>query len=90
MRCRRRPPLPRHDCIDKRTIYIWVDGTLHFPPSTITTHLHLVPQQRPNMASNKPAQCCTVGVKHEGKAMGEIKDISGSQSRHLLRFQHES
>jgi hypothetical protein len=27
------------------------------------------------MASNPPGQCCTIGVKHEGEAKGEIKDI---------------
>ncbi|EMC95914.1 hypothetical protein BAUCODRAFT_71902 [Baudoinia panamericana UAMH 10762] len=27
------------------------------------------------MASNPPARCCTIGVKHEGKPQGEIKDI---------------
>lgn len=27
------------------------------------------------MASNAPGQCCTVGVKHEGNATGEIKKI---------------
>ncbi|KAI9685846.1 MAG: hypothetical protein M1822_004124 [Bathelium mastoideum] len=27
------------------------------------------------MASNAPAQCCTIGVKHEGEAQGELKTI---------------
>ncbi|KAK2762782.1 hypothetical protein FQN54_000956 [Arachnomyces sp. PD_36] len=27
------------------------------------------------MASNPPAQCCTIGVTHEGQAKGEIKNI---------------
>jgi len=27
------------------------------------------------MASNPPARCCTIGVKHEGQAKGEIRDI---------------
>ncbi|TKA80717.1 hypothetical protein B0A49_01120 [Cryomyces minteri] len=27
------------------------------------------------MASNQPAKCCTVGVKHEGESKGEIKNI---------------
>ena len=31
------------------------------------------------MASNHPGQCCTIGVKHEGEAKGEIKDIEGSE-----------
>lgn len=31
------------------------------------------------MASNPPAHCCTVGVRHEGEAKGEIKKIGESQ-----------
>ncbi|KAJ9649029.1 hypothetical protein H2199_000942 [Coniosporium tulheliwenetii] len=27
------------------------------------------------MTSHPPAQCCTIGVKHEGEAVGEIKNI---------------
>lgn len=27
------------------------------------------------MASNQPGQCCTVGVKHEGEASGEMKNV---------------
>lgn len=27
------------------------------------------------MTSHIPAQCCTIGVKHEGEAKGEIKKI---------------
>ncbi|KAI9712349.1 MAG: hypothetical protein M1820_001562 [Bogoriella megaspora] len=27
------------------------------------------------MASNPPGQCCTIGVKHEGEAQGEIKNV---------------
>lgn len=29
------------------------------------------------MASNAPGQCCTVGVKHEGQAKGQIKEQNG-------------
>nr|POE75776.1 hydrolase tropi [Quercus suber] len=29
------------------------------------------------MASNPPARCCTIGVKHEGEAKGQIQTISG-------------
>ena len=36
------------------------------------------------MASNPPARCCTIGVKHEGEAKGEIKDIG--KSRSTLQF----
>lgn len=32
------------------------------------------------MASNAPAKCCTVGVKHEGQAKGQMKNIGNSQS----------
>ncbi|KAK5169099.1 uncharacterized protein LTR77_006408 [Saxophila tyrrhenica] len=32
------------------------------------------------MASNPPGQCCTIGVKHEGKAQGEIKEVGGISS----------
>ena len=32
------------------------------------------------MASNPPGQCCTVGVKHEGEAKGEKKNIGDSKS----------
>lgn len=27
------------------------------------------------MASNPPAACCTIGVKHEGEAKGHIQQI---------------
>jgi len=27
------------------------------------------------MTSHQPAACCTVGVKHEGEAVGELKKI---------------
>lgn len=27
------------------------------------------------MASNPPAVCCTVGVKHEGEAKGQIQQV---------------
>ncbi|EON67882.1 hypothetical protein W97_07379 [Coniosporium apollinis CBS 100218] len=27
------------------------------------------------MTSHPPAQCCTIGVKHEGEAVGEIKNV---------------
>lgn len=30
------------------------------------------------MASNPPGRCCTIGVKHEGEAKGELKTINGS------------
>lgn len=30
---------------------------------------------KPNMASNPPAACCTVGVKHEGEAKGQFQQI---------------
>jgi hypothetical protein len=30
------------------------------------------------MASNPPGKCCTIGVKHEGEAKGELKTINGS------------
>lgn len=29
------------------------------------------------MASNPPGRCCTIGVKHEGEAKGELKTING-------------
>ncbi|KAF2722306.1 alpha/beta-hydrolase [Polychaeton citri CBS 116435] len=29
------------------------------------------------MASHPPAKCCTVGVKHDGEAKGELKDFNG-------------
>jgi len=29
------------------------------------------------MASNPPGRCCTIGVKHEGQAKGELKSING-------------
>lgn len=32
------------------------------------------------MASNPPGRCCTIGVKHEGEAKGELKTINGSMS----------
>ena len=32
------------------------------------------------MTSNSLAQCCTVGVKHEGTATGEMIEIDGSTS----------
>jgi hypothetical protein len=32
------------------------------------------------MASNPPGKCCTIGVKHEGEAKGELKTINGSMS----------
>ena len=32
------------------------------------------------MASNAPAKCCTVGVKHEGQAKGQMKNIGNSES----------
>lgn len=35
------------------------------------------------MASNPPARCCTIGVKHEGTAKGEIKKIGGSKLMHF-------
>jgi len=31
------------------------------------------------MASNPPAKCCTVGVKHEGEATGELKSIGDTE-----------
>nr|POE52019.1 hydrolase tropi [Quercus suber] len=33
------------------------------------------------MASHPPARCCTIGVKHEGEATGEIKTISGKNKQ---------
>jgi len=38
------------------------------------------------MASNPPGQCCTIGVKHEGKPKGEIKDIGKSKKRPHLEL----
>jgi dienelactone hydrolase len=32
------------------------------------------------MASNPPARCCTIGVKHDGEAKGELKTVNGSMS----------
>jgi len=32
------------------------------------------------MASNNGARCCTIGVKHEGEAKGELKNIGKSES----------
>jgi hypothetical protein len=32
------------------------------------------------MASNPGARCCTIGVKHEGEAKGEVKNIGNSKS----------
>jgi len=32
------------------------------------------------MASNPPAKCCTVGVKHQGEAKGELKKVGGIES----------
>jgi len=29
------------------------------------------------MASNPPGRCCTIGIKHEGEAKGELKTING-------------
>ena len=38
------------------------------------------------MASNPPGRCCTIGVKHEGEAKGEIKNIDDSEFiQHLMR-----
>ncbi|MCJ1339590.1 hypothetical protein MMC09_004880 [Bachmanniomyces sp. S44760] len=34
------------------------------------------------MASNPPAQCCTIGVKHEGTPTGEMIEIGESKSIH--------
>jgi hypothetical protein len=31
------------------------------------------------MASHPPAQCCTIGVKHEGEASGKIEKIGDSK-----------
>ena len=32
------------------------------------------------MASNPPAACCTVGVKHEGEAKGQFQQVGGGMS----------
>jgi len=32
------------------------------------------------MASHPPAQCCTVGVKHEGEAKGSLKTLGGTET----------
>jgi len=32
------------------------------------------------MASHAPSQCCTVGVKHEGKSTGELKTVAGTET----------
>jgi len=38
------------------------------------------------MAFNPPAKCCTFGVKHEGEAKGETKNIDNSKlMEHLMR-----
>lgn len=29
------------------------------------------------MASNPPGRCCSVGVKHEGEAKGQLKEQNG-------------
>jgi hypothetical protein len=31
------------------------------------------------MTSHAPKECCTVGVKHEGSSVGEIKNIGGCE-----------
>lgn len=37
------------------------------------------------MASNTPAACCTVGVKHEGEAKGQFQQVGdGVESTPLL------
>jgi hypothetical protein len=40
------------------------------------------------MASNPPAQCCTVGVKHEGEASGELIKIGESNYNALLLYEY--
>jgi len=30
------------------------------------------------MASNPPGKCCTIGVKHQGEAKGQLTTIKGS------------
>lgn len=35
------------------------------------------------MASNPPGRCCTIGVKHEGDAKGELTKIGKSEWIHL-------
>jgi len=32
------------------------------------------------MASNPPAKCCTVGVKHEGESTGNLQTIAGTET----------
>jgi dienelactone hydrolase len=41
------------------------------------------------MASHPPAQCCTIGVKHEGEASGEITKL-GSSKHPISRLLHAS
>ena len=31
------------------------------------------------MASNEGARCCTIGVKHEGEAKGELKKVGDGE-----------
>lgn len=38
------------------------------------------------MASNPPGKCCSIGVKHEGEAKGEIKTINDSVSPFHIHF----
>lgn len=35
------------------------------------------------MASNAPAQCCTIGVKHRGEATGQIVKVAGKWDAYL-------
>lgn len=32
------------------------------------------------MASLPPSRCCTIGALHEGKPMGEVKNIANSKT----------
>lgn len=43
-----------------------------------TVETLLYPSPTNSMASNPGARCCTIGVKHEGEAKGEVKNIGKS------------
>jgi hypothetical protein len=40
------------------------------------------------MASNPPGKCCTIGVKHEGEAKGELKTVNGSMFLSQIQTLH--
>lgn len=55
----------------KRLCSTWIFGFdyfVHFAAESV------------GMASHPPQQCCTIGVKHEGEALGEYVDVDGGES----------